>query len=78
MIAYPRTFLECKCALLPRRPCEYEVAFGTSFTVVVTGNVHKAAALLVDPRVNWATRAQAKSPFLGCGLEWNVPGKNNL
>ena len=28
--------------------------------------------------VNWATRAQAKGPFLGCGLEWNVPGKNSL
>ena len=26
----------------------YGVAFGTSFTVVVTGNVHQAAALLVD------------------------------
>lgn len=31
-----------------RRPPEYEVALGISFTVVVTENVHKAAALLVD------------------------------
>ena len=78
LIAYSRTFVECKCALIPRRPHEYEVAFGISFTVVVTENVHQAAALLADSWVNWASRAQAKGLFLGCGLEWNVPGKTNL
>ena len=78
LIAYPRTFLEPKCALLPRRPCEYEVAFGTFHSRCYRKRPQGGSTSCWPSWVNWATRAQAKGPFLGCGLEWNVPGKNSL
>ena len=45
-IAYSRTSLEGRCPLQPLRSCEFEVPLGRGFQLVVTGNVHKAAALL--------------------------------
>ena len=33
---------------------------------------------LLLTRVNWEPEPKAKGLFLGCGLEWNVPGKNSL
>ena len=41
--------------------------------VVVTKNVHKAAALFHTQMISQATRAKESVGFLGCELEWNVP-----
>ena len=45
----------------------------TGGQVVLTGNVHKVAALLHAQLVPPVTGALRKVGFLGCELEWNVP-----
>ena len=42
----PRSFSEGSCHKQPHRPCDLEVPVSAGAKLVVTGNVHKGAALL--------------------------------
>ena len=71
LMIYPGTWLDGRCHLQSRRPCEYEEPNSTMFKVVVLEDGPKE---ILFPAPLWSSGIESQGKlFMDCQLEWNVP-----